>query len=333
MRTSRYFSSLLFTLGALLLLAANSFAADPGTPFTADGVVNDQKPGSVLIYNIYTSSPTSPATENTRISITNTSTSSPVAVHLFFIDGTSCSPADSVLCLTQNQTASFRASDFDPGTVGYIVAVAIDNNGCPIRHNFLIGDEYVKFSSGHESGLAAESISALFTTAVLPGCDETSTTAQLVFNGTNGYDRLPQTVALDNIPSRVDGNDTMVILNRISGNFAIGAETLGAIAGILYNDTENAFSFTFTQNACQKKFSITNSEPRTAPRFTTVVPTGRTGWMKFYTFTGTPLLGSAINFNPAASASPTAYNHGHNLHVLRTVNSAVATVPVFPPNC
>jgi len=328
MRTSRCFSSLLFTLTVLTVLAVNAFAADPGLAFPADGVVNDQKAGSILIYNVYTSSPTSPATENTRINITNTSDSRAVAVHLFFIDGASCSPADSVLCLTARQTASFRASDFDPGTMGYIVAVAIDNNGCPIVHNALIGDEYVKFSTGHETGLAAESVSA----NSVPFCDETTTDVTLQLNGVQ-YDQLPQTVAIDNLPSRVDGNDTLLVLNRVSGNMGIGADPIGAVAGILYDDAEHAFSFTFSTGQCQLKFSITNSTPRTAPRFTNVVPTGRTGWMKFYSYAGAPLLGAVINYNPAATASPTAFNHGHNLHKLRLAPSSTLRIPVFPPNC
>jgi len=41
-------------------------------------------------------------------------------VHLFFVDGATCSIADSLVCLTPNQTASFLASDIDPGTTGYI---------------------------------------------------------------------------------------------------------------------------------------------------------------------------------------------------------------------
>ena len=50
---------------------------------------------------------------------------------------------------TGNQTISFLASDFDPGTTGYIVAIASDTStGCPINFNFLIGDEFVKAASG-----------------------------------------------------------------------------------------------------------------------------------------------------------------------------------------
>lgn len=327
MRTSRCFTSII-TLAFLAVMAVSALAADPGVAFPVDGVVNDQKAGSVLIYNVYSSSATSPATENTRINITNSSDTRDVAIHLFFIDGASCSPADSVMCLTRRQTVSFRASEFDPGTMGYLVVVAIDNNGCPVVHNSLIGDEYVKFSSGHEANLQAVAAAA----ATVPVCDTTTTDVTLSFNGIQ-YDQLPQTVAIDNLTSRVDGNDTMLVLINPSGNMGIGANTLGSVAGILYNDAENAYSFTFSSGQCQVKFSINNSTPRTAPRFTTVIPSGRTGWMKIYNFSGSPLLGAAINFNPAASASPTAFNQGHNLHILRLAPTAGMRIPVFPPNC
>ncbi|MEP7341109.1 MAG: hypothetical protein ABI977_25490 [Acidobacteriota bacterium] len=328
MRTSRFLSSLLIVMAALFVLSTNSFAAEPGIPFPADGVVNDQKPGSILIYNVYISSPTNSAAENTRISITNTSDTTFTSVHLFFIDGATCSPADSIICLTPRQTAVLRASDVDPGTMGYIVAVAIDPNGCPVIHNKLIGDEYVKFATGHQANLAAESVSAL----TVPVCNDTDSTAVLNFNGIQ-YDQLPQTLALDNIASRVDNNDTLLILNRVSGNLGIGADALGAVTGLLYNDTENAYSFSFTSSQCQIKFSINNTTPRTAPRFTNVVPSGRSGWMKFFNYTGAPLLGAAINLNPGSSASPTAFDFGHNLHKLRLSPSSSILIPIFPPNC
>ena len=328
MRTSRCFSSLLIAVAALLVMATNSFAADPGIPFPVDGAVNDQKAGSILIYNVYISSPTAPASENTRINITNTSDTRSASVHLFFIDGATCSPADSIICLTPRQTATIRASDVDPGTMGYIVAVAVDANGCPVVQNTLIGDEYVKFSSGHAANLTAESVAA----KTVPVCSDTDTMATLNFNGVQ-YDQLPQTLALDNIASRVDNNDTLLILNRVSGNLGIGADALGAVTGLLYNDQENAYSFSFSSNQCQVKFSISNTTPRTAPRFTNVVPSGRSGWMKFFNYTGAPLLGAVINLNPGASASPTAFNYGHNLHKLKLSPSSSMLIPVFPPNC
>jgi hypothetical protein len=80
------------------------------------------------------------------------------------------------------------------------------------------------------------------------------------------------------------------------------------------------------------KFSFSNTIPRTTPRFTNVIPTGRSGWTKFFSFTGAPLLGASINFNAAASGSATAFNQGHNMHKLRFTTSNIS-IPIFPPNC
>ncbi|HQR35406.1 MAG TPA: Ig-like domain repeat protein, partial [Blastocatellia bacterium] len=46
---------------------------------------SDQKAGSVLIYNVYTSGTTSANTQNTRINLTNTNPQQSVNVHLFFV--------------------------------------------------------------------------------------------------------------------------------------------------------------------------------------------------------------------------------------------------------
>src|SRR5262245_13941966 len=241
MRTSRSLTSTCLAGLILLLMASAALAAEPGDPIRdlpGPSAVSDQEAGSVLFYNIYTSNATSPATENTRLNITNTGPLA-IGVHLFFVEGASCSPADAFVCLTANQTASFLASTFDPGTVGYLVAVAVNpTTGCPINYNYLIGDEYVKFASGHMASLGAEAVRAL----APPTCDDTMPQYTLNFNGID-YDRLPSTVAIDNIPSRVDGNDTLVILNRPSGNLSIGADPLGTIFGIMYDDAERAASF------------------------------------------------------------------------------------------
>lgn len=332
MRTSRSLTSLGYAVLLLVALASAALAAEPGDPIRdlPDNIaVSDQKPGSILFYNVYTSNATSPAAENTRISITNSGPTS-IGVHLFFVEGASCSPADSVICLTANQTAVILASGFDPGTVGYVFAVAVDlATGCPTKYNYLIGDEFVKFASGHAANLPAEAVMA----RAAINCLDTASQVTLNFDG-EMYDRLPAVVAIDNIPSRVDGNDTLVILNRPSGNLGVGADALGTIFGILYNDAENSASFQIGASQCQFRFSFSNSVPRTVPRFTNHVPGGRSGWVKFYSLTGsTPLLGASINFNAAAEASGTAFSQGHNFHKLRLVPATSIVIPVFPANC
>nr|MDQ3012786.1 putative Ig domain-containing protein [Acidobacteriota bacterium] len=309
----------------------NCPAVGPGLRFPATSEVSDQKAGSVLIYNIYTSSATSGNTQNTRINITNVHPLLPAFVHLFFVSE-SCSVADSYICLTGNQTSSFLASDLDPGTTGYIVAVAVDGiRGCPTSFNYLIGDEYVKFTTGHAASLGAEAISAL--AGGLPLCDGNSVTSTLNFDGFS-YDMVSHVLADDSVGSRADGNDTLLILNRIGGNLATGAGSLSSVFGIFYDDAETAVSFSFN-GGHQFRSSLSNNFPRITPRFETFIPAGRTGWFKLWPTTPTlwGMTGAAINFNPNAASSSGAFNQGHNLHKLRLTNTASYVIPIFPPGC
>ncbi|HQR36349.1 MAG TPA: hypothetical protein PLK30_26730 [Blastocatellia bacterium] len=335
MRYTRSLTHVFYALFALIVLSASAMAADPGLVYPATSEASDQKAGSILFYNVYTSGATSGNTQNTRINITNSDAFFSQFVHLYFV-AEGCSIADSYICLTANQTASFLASDVDPGITGYIVAVAVDGRlGCPIRFNSLIGDEYVKFTSGHAANLGAVAITAV---PVVDGfaeqqaiCDPNSVTATLNFDGVQ-YNRVPAVLALDNVGSRADGNDTLVIINRVGGNLGIGASTLGTLFGLLYDDAENVLSFSVS-GSCQLRNSLSNNFPRTTPRFETFIPAGRTGWAKVFSQTGTiGLLGAAINLNPNAGASAGAFNGGHNLHHL-TLTTASYVVPVFPPSC
>ena len=104
MRTSRRLTHIVFLLFALLAMAASVLAADPGVAYPAGAEVSDQKAGSVLFYNIYTSAASGGTTQNTRINVTNTNVTSGAVVHLFFVNSADCSIADSYICLTAAQT-------------------------------------------------------------------------------------------------------------------------------------------------------------------------------------------------------------------------------------
>jgi uncharacterized repeat protein (TIGR01451 family) len=316
----------------------------PGDCIPPTTEISDDKPGSVLFYNFYTSNPGDPNQNNTRISLTNIHPTRGVAAHLFFVDGSSCSIADSFICLTPNQTVSFLMSDIDPGTSGYMIAIAVDgppgfeggnNSGCPISFNFLIGSAAIKMTNSprRETVLAAESSSAEYGSP-LPGCDPNSPTATLPFDGTpNGYSRLPRMLAVSNIPSRVDSNSTLLVINRIGGNLMSSAAPIGLITGILYDDTETGLSFSFSTSACQFKGILSNNFPRTAPRFETVIPAGRSGWMKFWGADDIGILGATLNQNINANILANGFDGGHNLHKLRLTSSVRLTVPIIPPSC
>jgi hypothetical protein len=332
MRTSHKLTSAMLAIIALVLMSGAALAADPGLRYPEQAEVSDQKAGSILFYNYYTSGPTSGNAQNTRINMTNTSTTSAAFVHLFFV-ADSCQVADSFICLTANQTASFLASDIDPGVSGYLVAVAVSGvTGCPIAHNWLIGDEYVKTTTGHAANLGAEAIAALYG-GTLPGCDANSVTTALSFNGANGgYNAVPRVLAASNIPSKADGNDTRLIINRVGGNLLTGAATLGSLFGLLYDDAESVFSFQVSGN-CQLASSLSNTFPRTTPRFESVIPAGRSGWLKIWSQSDIGILGAMINANANAGAQANAFAGGHNLHKLTLTTAMTYTIPVFPPSC
>jgi uncharacterized repeat protein (TIGR01451 family) len=302
----------------------------PGVGYPARAETSDQKGGSILFFPIYTSDASNPNSQNARVSITNTSDADQICVHLFVVDGSSCAVLDAFLCLTPNQTTSFLASDFDPGNTGYMMAVAVDcMTGLPAAFNCLIGDEYVKFSSGHAANLGAESIAAVMWAPA--GVDTSQTSVTLRFDGMS-YNRLPRMVAVDNIGSLAESNSTMLIVNRIGGDFRSFGSSIGSFIGNLYDDAENAYSFTATGN-CQFRALMSNNFPRTFVRFSEVIPPGRTGWMRFATVEDRALLGAVINYNSKATANSGAFNQGHNLHKLTLTDAATITMPVFIPSC
>ncbi|NOT60966.1 MAG: hypothetical protein HOP19_12175, partial [Acidobacteria bacterium] len=214
-------------------------------------------------------------------------------------------------------------------TTGYLMIVATDpKTGCPISFNHLIGDSFVKFESGHAANLPAECVPAVGAMT----CNSNSSETQLRFDGAQ-YAPLPRTVALDSLGSRADGNDTLLILNSIGGSLLSGADKLGPLFGLLYDDAEKAYSFSFTPNLCQFRGRLDGTFPRTSPRYDSVIPAGRTGWLKLSTQDDRGIVGAALNRNSNAASSSGGFSGGHNLHKLTTTNAASVTVPVFPPNC
>ena len=297
----------------------------------AETSIGDQRAGSVLIYNYYTSSLSSPSAQNTQIRITNTNETNDIAVQLYFIDSQTSSPQSIVLCLGANQTTNFSMALFDPGITGYIIAVAVNKTtGCPANFNYLTGGAYVKLSSGHTANLGALAVAAL--TANPTTCATGNKTAMLNFDGTN-YGRLPRMLTIDNIGSVRDGNDLLLAVNRIGGSLLTTVGAVGLVNGKLFDNKRNSRDFTFTGGSSQFSTHFSSAFPRIAgTTFDQFIPSGQSGWAKMWTDNNIGIVGSAINLS-ANLRTPLGFAGGYNLQVMALTATASLEIPLTTPTC
>jgi len=368
MRTSRKLTHYLMAVFAVAMMSMAALAADPGTILPETSEASDQKQGSLLVYTMYQSDATNVAARDTKINITNTNDSNPIIVHFFFVNA-SCSVADFKTELTANQTYSFLTSDIDPGETGYIIAVAENYLGIPIRFNYLIGDLYTKnalsASASYQANLGAIAFAAEWADASNPRTTNVQTGERLtgsqiptrsvtsgsttisrdsttyanavtIFASLDGtdYNKVPATLALSNIPSRAMNDRTVLVIISPRGSLLTGMSGPGTLFGLLFDDAEQSQSFQMAPSGCFSFITLDNANPRTVPRFDSVIPAGRTGWMKVYTTGQTGILGSMIVYNQQARVG---FEGGHNLHhltlaadsnALSIINSV--TFPIFP---
>jgi len=290
---------------------------------STDRISSGNRPASILIYPYYTSNSVNSAVNNTRINITNSDPTRQVILHLFFIEGSRGQVADNFICLTPNQTVSFLASDIDPDTNGYLIAVAVNESGCPIRLNTLIGDESILAAGGFYATVVAEGVAALAS----PACQPSAILTTIHLDGTE-YSLLGRTLAVDSILSPAGGDRTMLVINGIGGNLADGAPVLDKMSGQLFNDVEQGFSFSVTEGA-QLAQVLSANYPRSTPRFAAIIPAGRSGWMKIWSHrSDIALTGIRMSYN----SNRGSFGDGINLHKL-TAGPTSLTIPVMVPDC
>lgn len=276
--------------------------------------LSDIKPGSVLFFNRYTSNPSNPQQGDTQINLTNTSQNLDTTVHLFLVDGSTCSVADSFVSLTPNQTTSFLMSDFDPGVQGYVVAVAV-NGGLPTQFNWLIGDEYIRETDGRAYNLPAISIAKRSAGDIE---SDGNSTAVMTFNGVE-YEQLPASAAVSSFNSQAT-DSTQLLVYIPSPNLIIGATlTTNSIFTLIYDDTERVFS-TNVRVVCYGTINL-SSLRIAGGAISTIIPAGRTGWIRF-NGGGRPVLGATVQRGPV-------FTGGHNFHTLTTLSSYQIAIPAF----
>lgn len=328
MKRAVWLSFFIITLyGTVVASAYPAKELHPGNSLT-DEQLSPNRPASILLYNYFSSS-IDPSVEDTNIYVTNVSLWRMIYVRILFFDTANCSFTSWSLALRANRTVSFRVSDIDPMTTGYILMVAIDQQGCPVRANDLLGGEFIRMESGYSSNLAAIGIPALNLGSPgaqgPPSCTLDGMTAELVFDGLQ-YSQLPRTLVVDNIMSVRDDNFVRLVLNPLGGDVTDRLLRIGDLEGLLFNDKAIAFYFRTTRDVCQLAETLRNGFPPTDIPFEDVISKGTTGWMLIYATGEMGLSGAVFKINSKG------LNHGHNLSYTTTASRIVYKMPVFPPN-
>ncbi|HKQ72567.1 MAG TPA: kelch repeat-containing protein [Blastocatellia bacterium] len=303
--------------------------------------------GSVLLFPFYsTSSPTSPGldaatrspaganqqfNDATTITLTNTNSAQGVRVSLLFVRGSNREVRTDFRFLNPNQTISVSAAQIFPNSRGYVVAVAYGQN-CPINFNFLRGAAAVSLASGHSATLDAIAIRALSnpTNCVpsSPGTVPIPGFAVLNFNG-GVYERVPNQVIADNIPSVRDDNITLLVVNALGGDLRTngGPNNLGLLTGVLYDTDLAAYGF-FTgfvtgNTPAQISSTLSPTFPVTTPSFENIIAKGERGKMTLFQASSEShaVFGAVLNRGPAL-------NGGYLLRPL-TTKSVSLVVPYF----
>ncbi len=344
----------IYTAGLMLLLLGAGLAVrvsaqgNPGSAIdAANGLgVSDNKLGSVLFFNYYTSDASS-SQVNTRISITNASPTQDIVLHLFYVDSTTCNVADAFLCLTRNQTKTVLATEFDPNVSGYLVVVAVDVEGRPVSFNYLAGDELIVAPTGHRFGLGA--MAAARRDGGASPINSDGVTATMYFNGKQ-YDYLPYVSLIDNFPSQSAGvgspaGDTRLYVYTPLSDMVFGDSSFsGSLFFLIYDDEEHAYSGQLPLNCYITSDKQRITSVRTSPNLNTIVPVGRTGWARFYGIGKRTIVGNSYGCTvtlsnvPLMGATATKvgpYNGGHNLRYATTFNAPgySITIPIVPAPC
>ena len=286
---------------------------------SAASLIGDQKPGSVLFFNRYTSSASNPTRDNSTLNITNTSPTTSAFVRLFLVSGTTCQPTEIQLCLAAQETVSLLMSDLDPGVRGYAMAVATNSQGQPIQFNWLTGNVVVRQTASNVSGAYSSLLGAVALAKRKDGTiANVNGLAEMIFDDVN-YDRLPGQVAFDSVPSQVGASNlTLVSLYRPLTDLTSIPSAAVQITGWSKNNSgvvaTSAGNLTSTcySDVLMSTFRL---QPTVINQF---IPSGATGWFAASSVDLLPLMGSQFNtgeFNGGNNARPLAFSAEYKIRI------------------
>lgn len=294
---------------------------------SAATIVGDQKPGSVLFFNRYTSNASNSNRENSTLNLTNTSPAATVYVRLFLVTAATCQTSEIQLCLAPQQNASLVMSDLDPGVKGYAVAIATNLQGEPIQFNWLTGNVVIRQPASNISGSYNSILGAVAIAKRKEGnVPNVNGLAEMVFDDVT-YDRLPGQIAFDGIPSQISAtNATIVSLYRPLADLSGAVSSVGVqITGFGQNSQGQVISSTGTlSSACYSDVVMGAFRLQPSP-INQLLPSGAIGWLAASSNDLLPLMGAQFNSGE--------YNSGSNARPLSFTSEYRIKVSVSPVTC
>ncbi|HKQ75592.1 MAG TPA: PKD domain-containing protein [Blastocatellia bacterium] len=300
----------------------------PGLPLVGSNATksaaSNTKAGSALFFHKYASDNANPSGINTLISLTNANPRDAVTVRLFFVRD--CTVINQFVNLAANQTRTFLASSEDPGKIGYMVAVAVNAQGAPTQFNWLIGAASLRDAQGHEGSYNAVGVAKR---TAGPVASVAGGVAEMKFNDVE-YDRLPQSIALDNIQSQdASGARTDVTLYSPLSNLSAPSGQTTRITATSYEQNGTPHP-AVVDTPCV--LSAQAGAIWTNPPINSYITANNPGWGSFAAATvdSVPLPLFGLSLTDGASARQ---NNVRHMQVLSRLDTFSMTVPVSnPPN-
>jgi hypothetical protein len=288
--------------------------------------MNYEKLGSVLVFNYYNSSSSTPATNNTRITIRNNHETDSIGVSLFFVKGSDGTVTPyKIPLITAKSTEFILLNSLLPDQEGYAIAVATDSDGWPVNFNYLTGMASVKLPTNHKGKTEAIAIRSLRDFTPEPPAVVTA----LNFDGVD-YERIATTNLLTGLPSMYDGNNSILVLNSIFGNTTTRIDPFSDHMFQIFDDAEDLFVVSTTGNGVksQLKNTISATYPPTTPPMPYVISAGRSGHMIISSSTG--FLGSFLNYSTGGWSPAFTYNENLVPKNIPESGAGVLTIDVIP---
>jgi hypothetical protein len=228
------------------------------------------------------------------------------------------------------------------------MAVAVDSQGLPTSFNYLGGEAYIVTPTAHRLNLPALAAARLDDGLVSSPLNADGVSSSMFFNGAQ-YDFLPQSMMIDSFPSQISavgsplGDTRMYIYSPLPTLYPGSSFFRGNLFFLVFDDAENGYSGQLPLSCYLTSDKHRITSVRTVPNLTSVVPPGRTGWVRFFAVGSMEVISNTQGATKQLDGAPilsshtsrlSSYTGGRNSRYLSAFTQGFSiSIPVSRPDC